>query len=43
MNGRKEELEIKIESVRKNLELLEKELWEINTLEWCKEFVRVHE
>ena len=41
--GRKEELEIEIESVREQLELLEKELWEINTLIWCKEFVMVHE
>ena len=41
--GRKEEIEIQIKSVRENLEMLEKELWEINTLEWCREFVRSHE
>ena len=40
---RREELEIEIETLRKQVVALEKDLWEINTLSWCKEFVRVHE
>lgn len=37
---RKEELEIEIKTVRENLELIEKELWKINTKEWCESWLR---
>ena len=41
--GEKEELEMDIETLRAQLENAEKRLWKINTLEWCKEFIRSHE
>ena len=40
MMERKEELRMEIETVRRNLELLEEELWKINTLDWCKTFLK---
>ena len=36
----KEELEIEIETIRENLEMLEQDLWEINTRKWCVLFLK---